>query len=350
MAREEGRFSERYTLNLQQAIDDFKSTIGLDPVDPESYAEKGWAHYYLAEYQKEKTRKWVWLDDLWVDFSGLTPIYKGNYEKAASDCAIAIGLYPLDTYSGLSRMELFERMKTTKGDEWNKIKEAWNLKGSYASMYDCQGSADFKLGNYQKAIKSFSKYLKIHPKEASKYELRGECYFYSGDYGKAIQDFTNVIEFTSKENQIYSPVYIKRAEAYMGLNDSEKAIKDYNKVIQEPSKKHLYAPQAYMGRGGVHLKLSNLKQAISDFDKVIELYSGHYVAFYDRGLAYYQLGNQEKAIDDMEIAACMDFKEAQEFLKSKGLWGKTPEEILEICSRKIEEYRKKEGQGKTSEE
>jgi len=346
MAQSGRRYSDEDKLTLQQAINDFKSAIELDPTDPESYIQKGWTHYYLAEYEEERGR----FDKV------ARANYKEQYNTAANDCATAIGLYPIDTYPGSSISNLLDRLKTSRGGEFVKIKEAIFLKDSYASMYNCQGSSDFKLGNYQKAIMSLTKFLEIEPDKWMRgpaYEKRGECYVKTGDYRKSILDFTMAIESESQEGTFFTiPLYLKRAEAYKALNDFERAIKDYDKVMQEDSKKgSIYVADAYYGRGGVHFKSGNLKQAISDFDKAIELFPGHYlIAYFERGLAYSKLGNQKRAIEDMETAACTGVEEAWEFLKSSGLWRGTLEEKLKICDRKVEEYRKKEGQRKVSEE
>jgi tetratricopeptide (TPR) repeat protein len=76
---------------------------------------------------------------------------------------------------------------------------------------------------------------------------------------------------------------------------------------------------AYSNRGAAYHKLGNTQQAIKDYNKVIELNPQLADAYHNRGVAYHKLGNIKRAIDDFKIAARLGLKDAQDYLRSKGM-------------------------------
>jgi tetratricopeptide (TPR) repeat protein len=72
------------------------------------------------------------------------------------------------------------------------------------------------------------------------------------------------------------------------------AMEDYNKAIElDPN----YA-DAYYNRGLAHYDLKEYERAIEDYNKAIELDPNYVNAYYNRGLAYYYLMQYERAIED----------------------------------------------------
>jgi tetratricopeptide (TPR) repeat protein len=59
------------------------------------------------------------------------------------------------------------------------------------------------------------------------------------------------------------------------------------------------------------------KDAIAAFDNAIEDNPQYADAYYYRGLAYGSMGNDDKAIIDMKVAARLNFKTAQDYLRKK---------------------------------
>src|SRR5271169_2012487 len=61
------------------------------------------------------------------------------------------------------------------------------------------------------------------------------------------------------------------------------------------------------------------QQSINDFNKAIELNPKDEVAYYNRGIAYYALGNIDMAIQNLKMSAQLGLKRAQDYLRSKGI-------------------------------
>jgi Flp pilus assembly protein TadD len=65
--------------------------------------------------------------------------------------------------------------------------------------------------------------------------------------------------------------------------------------------------------------LGNRWQAVRDYSRAIELNPNDAEAYCGRGLAYDTLGNSRQALEDLKIAAGLGSKNAQDFLRSKGI-------------------------------
>ena len=95
-----------------------------------------------------------------------------------------------------------------------------------ARTYVDKGVQDFARGQYEKAIKSYSKAIRLNPKTANVYNKRGVAYQSLGQYDKAIQDYDEAIRL-DPENAA-SP-YHNRGLAYEVLGNSLQAEQDLAK-------------------------------------------------------------------------------------------------------------------------
>ena len=59
------------------------------------------------------------------------------------------------------------------------------------------------------------------------------------------------------------------------------------------------------------------KEAIAAFDNAIDANPQYAEAYYYRGIAYGFRGNDDQAIIDMKVAARLEFKAAQDYLRKK---------------------------------
>jgi protein O-mannosyl-transferase len=181
---------------------------------------------------------------------------------------------------------------------------------NYTAYYN-RGTAYADLGNYRQAIEDYDKVVEINPKYKEAYNNRGNASAILGNYRQAIGDYDKAIEINPKDEKAYN----NRGNAYLLLGNDRQAIGDYNMAIEINPK----YTEVYFNRGHAYSNLGNYRQAIEDFDKGIEINPNDEKAFYNRGNAYWHLGNYGQAIEDMKIAARSGHKNAQDFLKSKGI-------------------------------
>ena len=151
------------------------------------------------------------------------------------------------------------------------------------------------------AIEDYTKAIEINPNNIEVYWDRGLDRFQLKDYQGVIVDMSKGIELTS-DIHIQEHFYFKRAEARELLHEYQKAIKDYTKVIEINPLRN-YIPLAR--RAKVRYKLMDYEGAILDFTNAIEESTPedtHYLYFYGRALASYDLKNFQNSRDDLTEA------------------------------------------------
>lgn len=77
--------------------------------------------------------------------------------------------------------------------------------------------------------------------------------------------------------------------------------------------------EAYYNRGVMYYFQKQYQKALDDLDKAISLNANHAGAFASRGTVYDKLNMPEKSLADLKIAAKLGDKEAQDYLKAKGI-------------------------------
>jgi tetratricopeptide (TPR) repeat protein len=267
-----------------------------------------------------------------------------------------------------TRFLILGESKDNSGGLWYKIKlpvskkQAWIASGSVnpakyttnttnesnysvTRAYTGRGSVYLKLGKPSEAIGDYDKTIQLNPHSVVAYNYRGMSYIELGNYKKAVEDFNMAIELEPKR----IAGYINRGFAYTELEDFQKAKKDFDYAIyMEPRNKF-----AYLNRGRLYAKSGDFKEAIKDYDRVILLnpsisiaYAGrgaNYAALkdyenaskdlitaielnpknsdamYSLGTVYLNMGETEKAVENYKAAAMLGDKDAQGYLKKKGI-------------------------------
>jgi tetratricopeptide (TPR) repeat protein len=127
---------------------------------------------------------------------------------------------------------------------------------------------DNKKPNYKKALKLYSKAIKIDPKYYQAMYNRARLYDDLGQHQLAIDDLTQCINLIpSKENKKIAQAYTNRGVAYRNLEMLDKALLDYNKAIEIDNT----VPQAYYNRAWVYKLKNNMKSSCEDLNKSLEL-------------------------------------------------------------------------------
>lgn len=100
-------------------------------------------------------------------------------------------------------------------------------------------------------------------------------------------------------DSLYSKAYYERARLLMRHSDDEEAtLKDINKSIElDPGH-----PGIYTIRGTIELANDDFLAAIRTFDRAIEMDVNDVHAYFNRGVAQYNIGLNDKACEDWRIA------------------------------------------------
>ncbi len=171
-----------------------------------------------------------------------------------------------------------------------------------AAAYDNRGTVYDQRGDYDAAIRDTTKAIEVNPKYAKAYFDRGISYKNKGDYNAAILDYTKAIEINPK----YATAYNSRGTAYARQGDYDSAMRDFTKTIELDSK---YVA-AYNNRGTIYAHNGDYNATIRDFTKVIELEPQYATAYYNRGTAYAHKSDYDAAIRDFTKAIELEPKDA----------------------------------------
>ena len=106
-----------------------------------------------------------------------------------------------------------QNKKTIEQSPTNKIQKATvlNTKEKIFAAHYKLGSQYMKLKNYEKALRHFTKALKIERNHANVFKSRGLCFFYLAKYRRAIRDFHKALDLQPNLQDDIQP-YITRAK------------------------------------------------------------------------------------------------------------------------------------------
>ena len=195
--------------------------------------------------------------------------------------------------------------------------------------YGDLGLAEYKKGNYKKAIENYTMAIESNSSEAFFYNNRGLSYCEAKEYDKAISDYTKAIELKPD----YTTAYYNRGLAYFKKGSwgntapYEEAVTDFSKAIElNPGYADAYYNRGLAYNQFVHYynKPFGLKdkgkydRAIADFDKALELVPSHSLALAGKANALYRYGNWKDA-EKLYNDALLDERKIINEVGSKGL-------------------------------
>ena len=176
--------------------------------------------------------------------------------------------------------------------------KAIKLKPDYAFAYNNRGAVYRSKGDHDLAIEDCNKAIRLKSDYAEAYSNRGAAYRNKGDYKRAIEDYNKAIQL--KPNFVQA--YYNRGLAYHEKGELDVAIRDYNNaIVLNPKLIH-----PYYNRGNAYLQKRYFDKAIKDYSKVIELDSELVQAYYNRGEAWLHLKEWDKARSDLTVAKNME--------------------------------------------
>jgi tetratricopeptide (TPR) repeat protein len=134
-----------------------------------------------------------------------------------------------------------------------------------AEKYNASGLRKYEAGNYNGAIKEYTKAIQSNPRDKVSYFGRANSYLQIYLYQKALQDYNNAIKL-DPANPAY---YANRANAYYGLENYTATLADYDRAIKiNPQDGKLYQRRALLKEK--NFKASQ-KELAADWKKAIEL-------------------------------------------------------------------------------
>jgi tetratricopeptide (TPR) repeat protein len=166
---------------------------------------------------------------------------------------------------------------------------------------------------YSSRIKSLTEKIKTNPNDDSLYHQRALIYLDSNNNQKAIEDLNQVIQLNSSDNSLKALAYYGLWLAHYKQKNYKEALENINQVIKiYPDFADFYAIRGltYYDFYKLSKNTKYLEKVIEDSNHAIKLHEEllkklnseakepHANAYFIRGLAYYDLGNQTQALSD----------------------------------------------------
>ncbi|MBD2672705.1 tetratricopeptide repeat protein [Aphanizomenon flos-aquae FACHB-1416] len=295
----------RYDLGDKQgAIEDYNQAIKFNPNYAEAYYNRGVVRYELGDKQGaiEDYNQAIKFNPNYAEAynnRGGVRNELGDKPGAIDDFNQAIKINPNFT-------EVYKNRGIVRDDLGDKpgaiedFNQAIKINPNDAQAYYSRGNVRYELGDKQGAIEDFNQAIKINPNDANAYINRGNVRSELGDKQGAIADYTKAIDINPNLDQ----PYYSRGLAKYELGDKQGAIADYTKAIDiNPND-----AKVYNNRGNAKSELGDKQGAIADYTKAIDINPNLAQPYYGRGivyyqLGYYQLGDKQKAREDLQRAA-----------------------------------------------
>jgi tetratricopeptide (TPR) repeat protein len=296
--------------DMDGAIADFTTYIGLQPDDESSYLYRGEA-------------KMANLDS----------------DGAITDFTKAIELKPDDAVAYCDRGSAKKEGVVDLDGAIADLNKAIQLKPDYADAYYLRGLTEsmkraFSGGSHDAAIADFSKTIELKPDDVDAYKNRADEKRDAGDYTGAIADYSKVLELKPGE----MTACYERANAERLKGDLDGAIADFTKLIEfeianansdktNTDKTILDTtidavdsiilksdyPRSYLGRGLAKMAKNDVDGAIVDYSEAITLNTNDEVAYLDRGKAEKVKGDLDDAIADYSEAIAFETNNVNAF-------------------------------------
>ena len=167
---------------------------------------------------------------------------------------------------------------------------------SQHSALNDHGWDQAKKGNYEEAIRYFTKAIDLKPMNAEGYYARGTAYFDKGQDNEAILDYTKALEINPRD----ANAYFNRGIACYKEGQYDQAISDFCKALEiNPMN-----AATYYNRGVAFSQKRQHIQAISDFKKAFETDPNnqrYLEAYVDQEIAYFEdKGQYDQAVKKPE--------------------------------------------------
>jgi tetratricopeptide (TPR) repeat protein len=165
-------------------------------------------------------------------------------------------------------------------------------------LYVRRGHFYLDRNRLDEAYAVFDAGARLKPAEGIFRYGRGRVYSARKEFPAAIAEYTEAMRLTPG----VSLNYLWRAEAYLQLNMYPEALADYDQALATGSLIPRDKAQLYFGRGFLYLNTKEYELALRDLDKALGFNPENANGRRWRGLAYEQLGNRKRALEDYEYA------------------------------------------------
>ena len=219
-----------------------------------------------------------------------------EYAKAFEDASQAIALAPGQA-SPLQWRARAARYLGRYESALADLGKALQVEPENPWLYYDRSGVLFGMEDYRAAIADVERLLELRPEEAGAYYGRARCRYCLDEVDLALADIDEAIRLDGKD---VDSMYFRARVLYgMGRIDEASAQFDAG-VAEDPT-------LALVGLGGlIALKQGSYREAIKHFDAMVEADPTQARTYYERGRAWCELDEYEKALHDLDEAVALD--------------------------------------------
>ena len=211
-----------------------------------------------------------------------------HFDEALADADAALRLDPRSAVA----LKCRGRVRLARGDLQGAIDDlnaALAIDPKLATALNYRGQAYLKAGGYEQAIADATAAITLDPSIAVAYSVRGRALAAVSSYERAVQDFNTLLAM----DPAYLPALNNRANALLKLGRYTECIADYTTALA------IERGPTFSITAIARIHLDQIQLAIDDLTAAIALDPDAAAAYYHRSTLYRQLGQREKADDDL---------------------------------------------------
>ena len=184
----------------------------------------------------------------------------------------------------------YSQKKAQKSDKKPTTEKGFDFNFSF---YFLEGNKNKNLGDYENAIKNYTRALTIDNTQPSAYYEIASILFATGDYSSAETYAEKAVQYDKTGNVAYIDLLIY---AYEYNNHHEKTVPLYRKLIaQNPNN-----VENYYELSNVYVKIGKPKEAIKVLDEAEKQFGITDVVSIQKELIYEKMGNLNKSFEEMK--------------------------------------------------
>ncbi|MEQ9298270.1 MAG: tetratricopeptide repeat protein [Cyclobacteriaceae bacterium] len=167
-----------------------------------------------------------------------------------------------------------------------------------------EGDRYFADGEYNKAVKAYTDYIKLNPTSVKSIYNRGRAYEELGQYDKAFSDWSQVMELDKKNTS-----------ALLSLSTHYYRNERYDQAAYQADEAIEINPQladAHFWKGRSLHQQGVFQDALSAYNAAISLDDDNGEFYLYRGAIYAHFKNTTKACNDFRLASNLEVEDAKE--------------------------------------
>jgi tetratricopeptide (TPR) repeat protein len=293
------------------ALADYTRALRLEPTNPEILTARG-SFYAKADKPNlalEDFDAAIAADPKHAEaYNGRGALYAnalGDQEKALRDVLKAVELKPREPGYHFNMGVL-----RTRNRLFHKALESFELalelKGPAARVLERRADAKFLLGDHVGAVRDIESALEKDPRNPSLYDTLGWIRLRAKEPEQAVRDLSQALHLQGD----LAPALVHRGLAYGTLRQLKNAAADFERALKlEPSSKEAWTYLCQARR----LQKSP-KEALKACDRAVAIDSQYGPAYLQRALAWHDLRQWPRVIEDIESAWQLGTRRAEGIL------------------------------------